>query len=310
MRKKEITPLILTKISVNRNNSRVKRPASLKLLVFLSLLLILSFVLVFLFSDRLSVNQSTIIGVAGATFVSIIVLVITLNSEKRKNYYTAQKAARVLSEVLNSVYVQIERVEKGTVFPICYPNNWLEYYEDCALYLEYDYLDTLLQVFEIISNINTGIKSDDESSVQCLIAKWNYLITDSTSDFCILSVMSNLDWFSKGWPEQKPWKEQRDYIAFNKYLSEVYSDTIMSLSRLFLVKTDGHAPVEKVEYFVMEELRKNSDLCEGKYKYIVVENKKMLYAIFCIFLSLKETDPLSLCWGTLSIQDKYKGEKK
>ena len=77
-----------------------------------------------------------------------------------------------------------------------------------------------------------------------------------------------------------------------------------------LVKTDGHAPVEKVEYFVMEELRKNSDLCEGKYKYIVVENKKMLYAIFCIFLSLKETDPLSLCWGTLSIQDKYKGEKK
>ena len=72
MRKKEITPLILTKISVNRNNSRVKRPASLKLLVFLSLLLILSFVLVFLFSDRLSVNQSTIIGVAGATFISIL----------------------------------------------------------------------------------------------------------------------------------------------------------------------------------------------------------------------------------------------
>ena len=106
-----------------------------------------------------------------------------------------------------------------------------------------------------------------------------------------------------GLPEQKSWKGDVDYIAFKKYLIRKYARHIKHLAEDYLNKNDGNADVEKVQYYVMEELRKIGDLRDGKYKYYVLDNKKMLYALFYIFLSLKETDSISLCWGRLSIKD-------
>ena len=294
---------LITQSDSRQNISREKKPISLKHVLILSALLFCFFICLFYNSDCMTVNQATIVGVAGSTCISVVVLVITLNSEDRKKYQTAKNSASVLAKVLNSVSLQLYQANAKTILPICYPDNWLAYYTDCSLYLQYDYLEILLQEFNIIERINKSINNDDKDAVQKLIDYRKYLLTDSSLDFNVLSVASNLSAFSLGLPEQKSWKGDVDYIAFKKYLIRKYARHIKHLAEDYLNKNDGNADVEKVQYYVMEELRKIGDLRDGKYKYYVLDNKKMLYALFYIFLSLKETDSISLCWGRLSIKD-------
>lgn len=300
--KLKMTDLVTQRTS-HQNLFRKKKPISLKTVLILSLILFSFLVFLYYNSDCMTVNQATIVGVAGSTCISVVVLVITLNSEERKKYQTARNSASVLAKVLNSVYLQLYQVKAETALSVCYPNNWLAFYTDCCLYLQYDYTEILLKEFNIIERINISINNHDKDAIQKLLDYRKYLLTDSSMDFDILSVASNLNAFSLGLPEQKSWKEDKEYIAFKKYITRKYAHHIKRLAEDYLNKNGKSADVEKVEYYVMGEFRKIVDLSNGKYRYFVLNNNKMLYALFCFFLSLKETDSLSLCWGMLSIRD-------
>ena len=80
------------------------------------------------------------------------------NKEERDRYRLAQESTRVLSQILESEYNQIIRVENGITYPVIYPKNWLNYYVSCSFYLKYDYIEYLFREFEIVDKINCCIK--------------------------------------------------------------------------------------------------------------------------------------------------------
>lgn len=49
-------------------------------------------------------------------------------------------------------------------------------------------------------------------------------------------------------------------------------------------------------------LFKTEDIKSIPYWHFVVQNRAMLDAIFAVYLSLKEDDDFSLCWGELSLR--------
>lgn len=207
----------------------------------------------------------------------------------------------MLSDILDSVYQQIERIRNGPPQILTYPDQWINYYENCCTYLEYNYLPYLLREFDILEKINQCIIANDKDGINKLLAYRNNSITDWTLDFDIISTKRNLSLFASGFDEECPWKLTKSYIQFEKFVIKNCSDKIKQLTIDYLKAKNGHCDSLDAEYYVMEKLKKDPKIQSSPYKWQALENRKMLNVIFKVYLSLQASDGFSLCWGELSL---------
>lgn len=188
-------------------------------------------------------------------------------------------------------------------YPVIYPKNWLDYYESCSFYLEYDYIEYLLREFEIIDKINCCIKKDDKEELLEVIKYRRQILTDWNTDYDILTTCLNLSCFSKGMNEIKSWRYEKSYKDFEKFFIENYSDKVKELTVEYLKKNKNSCDVNLALYYVMDKIRDDPDLKDGNYKFEVIQNKKMVNIIFKVYLSLQEDDLFYLGWGELHLKE-------
>lgn len=257
--------------------------------------------LLFCYANYFTENQAIILGILGSTVTSFLILLATLNNEKRLDFRLARKSAKILSEILESIYNQIERINNGSKYSVDYPENWLDLYTNCSTYLQYEYLQYLLLEFDIIKKINDCISNGNEEGLASLLKYRKKSITDWTFDFEIITVRYNLFCFASGLKESKPWKQEKRYIEFADFFRSNYSDKVKQMTVEYLKKHDGTCDVNDANQYVMARLRQDTELSTGKYKYVAIENKAMLNSIFKVYLSLNNDDSFKLCWGELTL---------
>ncbi len=288
---------LLSKTSIHE-----KRPLHPIIIVLLLCVLLVLLGACFVMDENFSINQMSFLGIFGASIISVFTILITLNHENRSRYVTARRSALMLTQILDSVHFQVERINNGSNLMVAYPSDWIRYYENCCTYLKYNYLPYLLREFDIIEKINDCVKRNDSSGIKRLIEYRNKGITDWTLNFNILSVKTNLSSFSAGWPEAAPWKQQKKYKDFKEYISNNYSDKIKQLTISYLNDHNGRVDSNDAEYFVMEQLKLEEGLQAEPYRYVAMENRALLNAIRSVYLSRKPEDMFELCWGELSLK--------
>lgn len=296
--------LSIDDVFANTSKTRVyeKKPLQSGVIIFVFCLLVILLVLCFVMDELFSDNQVAFLGIFGASVISVFTIIVTLNHEKRSDYIAARKSALMLSNILDSLYSQIEMINSGDLFLITYPNDWMHYYENCCTYLRYNYLPYLLHEFDIMEKLNKCIEKEDKTSVKKLLEYRKKSITDWMLDFDIFSAKMNLLLFASGNLEKLPWTHQEQYKEFKKYIIETYEDKIKQLTISYLEDHGGHSDAVDAEYYVMKQLRTEASLQTGKYGYIALENRAMLSAIFSVYLFLKPEDAFGLCWGELSLK--------
>lgn len=295
----EVVESIMSSQNVNRIRNNKPLP-------FLGVMIIFSFIVVglvtlLIFAENFTINQITLLGIMGATFLSFFAVFYTINKEGRDRYRLAKRSARVLSQILELVDNQILRIENGMRYPVLFPKNWLDYYGSCAFYLKYDYIEYLFREFEMIDKINSCIKKNNKEELLELIKRRRIIYTDWTTDFDIRSTQLNLSLFSIGRNEDISWRFKKSYKDFEKFFIENYSDKVKELTVQYLKKSNHSCDVNSAQYYVMEKMREDSRLRDGNYKFEVIENKKMLNVIFKVYLLLQEDDLFCLCWGELTL---------
>lgn len=302
--KKKFSTIDIDKLKSISAKNRFHERCPLHFGIILTIFLLLMLVLVFCFvrEDLFTINQMSFLGIFGASVISIFTITVSLNQERQSAYLTARKSALLLSSILDSLYSQVDQIKNDFAYPIVYPPDWIRYYEQCCTYLKYDYLPYLLREFDIVEKLNRCIASNDSSGIEQLLKYRKESITDWTSDFTIISVRTNLSLFASGNREHIPWNQEMQYKIFKKFIIETYGNKIKRITTEYLLKNGGHCDSNKAEYFTMNQLREEPELKKGKYWHYVVENRAMLDAIFAVYLSLKEDDDFSLCWGELSLK--------
>ena len=153
----------------NINSIRNNKPLPFLGVMILFAVIVVGLVVMLIFAENFTNNQITLLGIFGATFISVFVVFFTINKEERDRYSLAKKSAKVLSQILESVNNQISRIENGMRYPVLYPKNWLDYYRSWSFYLKYDYIEYLFREFEIIDKINCCIKKNDTEELLELI---------------------------------------------------------------------------------------------------------------------------------------------
>lgn len=299
--KEKIADSILN-VGRNKNSVRVRKPISrLSHIIVLFILVLVSFFVLYKI-DSFDDKKISFLGNIFTIVVSFVIMYITINNEKRKDYLLARKNAYTLSEIIKSVNYQIENINRGHLNIISYPASWIDYYNQCSVYLKYSYIDELMLEFSTVENINRCVAQNDIDTIKNLINNRNYHFTDSQSDFNILNIGYNLSLFAGNQKESKSWKEEKRYIDFDVFVRENYKGKIKELTIKYLKQKNGTCNENEVENFIMNELKKDEKLSKGEYKFIAMENKAMRRAIFKIYLSLSEEDEFSLCWGELTLK--------
>lgn len=304
--KKKLFPIDIDELKAisSKNHFHEKRPIRCTVIVIAFLFLLVALAVCFFREDLFTVNQMTFLGVFGASVISLFTILLSLNQEQRSAYHTARRSALLLSNILDSLYSQIERISNGSVHPIAYPLDWIHYYEQCCTYLQYDYLPYLLREFDIVEKLNQCILSNDKTGMERLLKYRKDSITDWTLDFSIISTKTNLSLFAFGSKELVPWNQGSQYKKFKNFVIETYGCKIKDLTTEYLSKNGGHCDSRDAEYFTMNQLRKETELQNDPYWHFAVDNRAMLNVIFGVYMSLKPDDGFSLCWGELSLRKK------
>lgn len=279
-----------------------RKPMPAWIVIIIPFLAFLVMKICLIHSENLTNNAVSIMGGIVSTSVSVFAIIYTLRNEQRKAYIDAKQSALVLSQILESIYGQIERINKGAVYAISYPQDWLNFYEKCCTYLEYDYLPYLLKEFDIAEKINVCINANDDAGLKRLLDYRKRSITDWAYDFEIITVKYNLSMFALGSNEERPWKQRKEYKEFKTFIRDNYSNEIKRLTVEYLKAHNGQCDSYDAQYYVMDKLREEKALQSGIYKYIALENKAMLYNIFSVYLTLNDDDAFSLCWGELTLK--------
>lgn len=116
----------------NINSIRNNKPLPFLGVMILFAVIVVGLVTLLIFAENFTINQITLLGIFGSTFISFFAVFYTINKEGRDRYRLAKKSAKVLSQILESVDNQISRVENGMRYPVLYPKNWLDYYRSCS----------------------------------------------------------------------------------------------------------------------------------------------------------------------------------
>ena len=288
------------------NHVSLPKPVSARRIYYI--LPFICLVLLLLFSEWLSEKQTIILSIVASTIIAFFTLFITFSNEKRADYLSARKSAKILSDVLSSISSQILQISRGSRYPIISPENWLEYYAKCSIYLKYDYLESILREFEIVNNINNCIMSGNNEKTMSLIEyRTKRTLNAIGEDFDIYRISSNLSSFALGTGEPISWKQSKEYGEFLSFFNENYTIRVKELTLEYLNNHGGACDSDDAMHSVMEVLRKEAPLESGKYQTYgssLINNKGMLNAIFKVYLTLSEEDDFALTWGQLNIRKK------
>lgn len=117
----------------NLNGVRESKPMSKATHVLAIFLIIRVCVSVFYKIDFDSIDDRCIELIENmfTILVSFVTLYISIHNDKRRDFLTARKNAYMLSEILESVYYQIENISRGNLTIISYPQTWIDYYNQC-----------------------------------------------------------------------------------------------------------------------------------------------------------------------------------
>ncbi len=236
--------------------------------------------------------------------ITIIIFFYTINNEKREDYKLAKKNAAILAQSLNSIMTQITMINNGERFNIIYPSELLDYYRQCSVYLEYEYLEPIMNELSLVNRINSCIENHNEDQIQRLIEHRRRCLSRWNDDFNIIEVSYNLHAFSVEQEEQKPWKIQKQYKEFDEFILNNYEKDIKKFTLKRLKEMDGECDESVMADYIAERLskeikKKNTDLTKPLY-----EKRALTKAIFKVYLTLEEKDGFKICWGILSLNKK------
>lgn len=114
MKKKQIDIDEITAIT-SRNHIQEKRPFRLGFIILIFIIVLILLIICFIEDELFSINQMSFLGIFGASALSFFTIILTLNHEKRFDYIVARKSALMLSEILDSLYSQIERIKNDVM---------------------------------------------------------------------------------------------------------------------------------------------------------------------------------------------------
>lgn len=236
--------------------------------------------------------------------ITIIIFFYTINNEKREDYKLAKKNAGILAQSLNSIMTQITMINNGERFNIIYPSELLDYYRQCSVYLEYEYLEPIMSELSFVNRINSCIENNNEDHIQRLIEHRRRCLSRWDDDFNIIEVSYNLHAFSVEQEEQKPWKKQKQYKEFDEFILNNYEKDIKKLTLNRLKEMGGECDESVMADYIAEHLskeikKKNTELTKPLY-----EKRALTKAIFKVYLTLEEKDGFKICWGILSLNKK------
>lgn len=302
---KEIADEIL-----DRNNSenyiKERKPKSPKILLFLLIAIFLTTIGTMACIGSLSDNKVSFLSNLITIGITVAIFYITIHNEKRKEYKLARKNALLLSEILDSITKQLSQIDNGYKIIVFYPQEWLEYFKQCSLYLKYDYFDILVNEINTVNLINNAIEMGNEELLCKLLEERRNKIKDSAADFDIFAVCHNLRMFALEKPEDSSWKEQKIYKELDQFVLDNYTTKIKQLTENHLKELNGSCDVDIMQHYVVEELRKESAFKSGKYNHIAMQNKAIFKPIFKVYLCLTEEDNFSLCWNVLTLKNSNK----
>lgn len=245
----------------------------------------------------ISERETILVSIMGSVLSSLIILFLNLNNEEREALIKAKKSATILTESLDFIGMQTIQIRNGSRHQIYYPKNWIEYYVDCAIYLEYDYLEVLYSEFNFAEKINNCLDSEDE--LQRIIEQRRGQIKKSTQSFNVFEVRLNLRWFAMGKAESKPWNQSENYKLFSDYFNRCYKKDVLNLTEAFLERY-GKNDTGKVQNYIMKQLRTDTNFLKEEFKEYRESDRAILNEIFKIFLELdKNSAPFDLIWGEL-----------
>lgn len=284
------------------NPFSVRKPWSFN---WMYILLLPNLYILFLVADKFTENQITVVGILGSTITAFLILFVTVNQQKRLEYLTARKSANILSNILDSVFQQIDIIDKGSRNIIFYPTNWLDYYYNCSIYLKYDYLKCIMKEFNYVEQINNCLLNSDETKLKNLIlSRRKWITTSIHDDFNIIFISSNLSTFSINSIELIPWKKQKPFKQFLKFFDENYTDKVKEITIKYLEQQKaGSCDENDAMNYVMIELKKDENFKANNFKFI--QDKEILYAIFKVYLTLTENDRFTLVWGSLTLKNAH-----
>ena len=236
--------------------------------------------------------------------ITIIIFFYTINNEKREDYKLAKKNAGILAQSLNSIMTQITMINNGERFNIIYPSELLDYYRQCSVYLEYEYLEPIMSELSFVNRINSCIQNNNEDQIQRLIEHRRRCLSRWNDDFNIIEVSYNLYAFSVEQEEQKSWKKQKQYKEFDEFILNNYEKDIKKFTLKRLKEMGGECDESVMADYIAECLskeikKKNTELAIPLY-----EKRALTKAIFKVYLTLEEEDGFKICWGILSLNKK------
>ncbi len=294
----EIVDSINSKNPVKELKPKIPKTLVAFIIVIFAVVMLIAFLI-----DSLDEKEVGFLSNLITISITIAIFYITIYNEKRKDYKLARKNALALSEILDLISKRIIQINNGNRDFIYYPQEWLEYYKSCSLYLNYGYFDVITFEINIVDQINEAIKREDDSLLSEVLEKRRTFIVNSTSDFDIIATCNNLKAFALEKREEKPWKQQKQYKNFDKYILENYTALIKKLTEEHLKNTGGSCSVEVMQDYVTKEMQKDTNFTKGEYSHLALHNKAIFKSIFKVYICLTEEDSFSLCWGVLSLKN-------
>lgn len=288
---------ILAKIP--QNPCRIKQYPSRTPAIVISTILIL--VVLFFSSDKLSLNQITLLSVAGSTIFAVTVFFLSRSAQEQKEYSMARSNAHILSSIINHVEKELLRIRNGDVHHIDYPPDWLAIYTNIVSYLSYDYLSELIEEFSTIDEINVLIDAENYRAVQSMITSHWKKKFNSWHCFDIDAVKSNLKQFSSSSKEQRHWTEEKFYRDLALLFFSKYSNEVHTLSINYLQANGNHADEETTAEYVITQLKKNDDF-QAMFSSVSAYDRFHLLNIFQVHLNAKKESSYELCWGELTLR--------
>lgn len=284
----------------SRNLSRTHPPLSAKMLLLILFVSVLLIGLGMHLVTKYTGNAVAIYGIIVPAVVSFAAMYITLYIEKRKSYLEAKTSARMLAQILKSVDVQVRRIEDNVHSQISYPTDWMSFYSRCSPYLEYEYLGSLLQEFEIVREINASLEAGQFDKTRLLIEERETYREDWRFDFDLFGIIENLMLFAAGQQEHLSWKDSPEFNGLKQFLFAHRLPAIQAFVEERIREGGGEADAEETGLAVCEQLRRDRELLESPWRAAVLSEPKASFAVFLCFLALHNRQAVVFTWGKLS----------
>ena len=226
---------------------------------------------------------------------TLIVVLFSLNTDRRRAIQKARTSAGILHEILSSMDTQTTRIQNGSKEMVFYPSNWLEYYYDITVISEYEYLKTLLMEFSYMERINKMINEGDyEKAIQLIERRKNHYMY-SLMDWNPFDISTNLGNIRFGHKESLPWSEKKGNQEKVEEIKRQICKPVEKYIYDYLIE-NGNIDLSNIEIDLVKWIIETMDLH-------LVEQRLIVKALFDICCDFKESSTLvNFCWNELSIK--------